>query len=689
MNEESRVFVGIDVGGTFTDLVLYDPGANTLKTEKVPSTPPDFWPSVVSALEAAGVDKSRPVTILHGTTVHLNAFLERKGARTALLTTAGFRDVYEMRRGNRPQPYDLHFRYPEPLVPRKHIFEIAERTLADGGIADEPDLESLPAIADRIREAGIESVAICFLHSYRNPSNERAVEEALQALLPEVFVSASCQTCREWREYERTSTAIINAYVSPVLKRYLTRLEEALGEWRDASLFLLQSNGGLISAQEAKDKGVLTLLSGPVGGNVAGRALAAREDESSNLICIDMGGTSFEASLVIEGLSGIRTEREVGGFPIMTPMVDIHTVGAGGGSIGWNDGGALRVGPHSAGATPGPAGYGQGGEEATVTDANLTLGRLSDDETLGSGLALHRNLAQEAAAKFGSQFSLGAEQAAQGILDVINEQMANAIRTITVRRGIDPREFTLVAYGGAGPMHAADIARLMGIGRVIVPQSAGAFSAWGMLQSDLVHDMAETQLAPLEAVDWSLLNQRFQAIESALEARLQGEGAQLDRISFTRAIDVRYVGQENAISVPLVPELFDPGRRVEDNYRAVRESFDREYHKTYGHSNEEESAEMATLRLRAVGHTSIDRAAFVSAVTVESEGGPGVRQASIIYDGRPLDTRFIGRADMTPGEAYPGPLVVEESTCTTLVPPDFVAAIDAGGNLVLLSQESA
>ncbi|HWK50402.1 MAG TPA: hydantoinase/oxoprolinase family protein, partial [Steroidobacter sp.] len=490
MADENRVFVGIDVGGTFTDLVMFDPASHALKTVKVPSTPPEFWPSVVAALEAAGIEKKQPITILHGTTVHLNAFLERKGVKTALITTAGFRDIYEMRRGNRPRPYDIHFKYPTPLVPRKHIFEIEERTAADGTVIRAPNLAELSKIAEQIRADGIQSVAICFLHSYRNPENERIVEEALKQLLPDVFVCASFQICREWREYERTSTAIINAYVSPILKQYLTRLENALEQWPDNRLFLLQSNGGLISAREAKDKGILTLLSGPVGGNVAGRMLAATGDR--NLICIDMGGTSFEASLVVEGASAIRTEREVGGFPILAPLVDIHTIGAGGGSLAWSDGGLLRVGPQSAGARPGPAAYGNGGTEPTVTDANLALGRIRDDATLGSGLKLHRDLARAAAARFGSTLSLECDPTAQGILDVINEQMANAIRTITVRRGIDPRTFSLVAYGGAGPMHAAEIARLLGIRKVIVPQSAGAFSAWGMLQSDLIHDLAET-----------------------------------------------------------------------------------------------------------------------------------------------------------------------------------------------------
>lgn len=687
MADDNRVFVGIDVGGTFTDLVMFDAAGNSLKTVKVPSTPPEFWPSVIAALETAGLDKDRPATILHGTTAHLNAFLERKGARTALVTTAGFRDIYEMRRGNRPRPYDIHFKYPTPLVPRKHIFEVAERTAADGTIVRAPELGQLRHIADEVKAAGIQSVAICFLHSYRNPENERHVEEALKELLPGVFVCASFQICREWREYERTSTAIINAYVSPILKHYLTRLEEALAKWSDIRLFLLQSNGGLISAREAKDKGVLTLLSGPVGGNVAGRALAASGDR--NLICIDMGGTSFEASLVVEGASAIRTEREVGGFPVLTPLVDIHTIGAGGGSLAWSDTGLLRVGPQSAGAHPGPAAYGHGGTEPTVTDANLTLGRISDDGTLGSGLRLHRDLARSAVARFGKTLSLETGTAAQGILDVINEQMANAIRTITVRRGIDPRTFALVAYGGAGPMHAADIARLLGIRKVIVPQSAGAFSAWGMLQSDLIHDLSETLLQPLAELEWKKLRERFSPMEQALQSRLLGEGATADKISFAHSLDIRYSGQEYAITVPLDASILDAGASAAGKHQKVRAKFDALYEATFGHSNPQELAEVATLRLRAIGRTSVDLNAFASAARIEEDLGVKTRTRTALFDGAARETRFIARQELRPGQTYDGPLVVEEATCTTIVPPDFTAAIDDHENLVLALREEA
>lgn len=674
----ARAHVGIDVGGTFTDLAMFDAGTRRFSTVKVPSSPPLFWPSVIEALNQAGIDSATAATVLHGTTVHLNAFLERKGARMALIATKGFRDVYEMRRGNRPQPYDMHFRYPQPLVARRDIFEVAERTLADGTIAEAPDPEALAALAAEIGARGYEAVAICLLHSYRNPANEAAVADALRAALPGVLIGPSHEVCREWREYERTSTAVINGYTSPILKRYLVDLLEALRAKAETRLFLLQSNGGLMRAEDAGEKGILSLLSGPVGGNVAGCALSAVAG-MPNLICIDMGGTSFEASLVIDGQSAVRTEREVGGFPILAPMVDIHTIGAGGGSIAWSDMGALRVGPQSAGARPGPACYGHGGTQPTVTDANIALGRLEDGCAFGD-LKLDASLARAAIADFAGGFGLSGEAMAQGILDVINEQMANAIRTITVRRGIDPRDFALVAYGGAGPMHAADIARLLAIDTVVVPHAAGAFSAWGMLQSDLIHDRAETLLQPVDSLDWPALDARYRAIEDELEPVLAREGVAAEAIRFVRTLDIRYVGQEHAIGIAIDAGLFtDPAACA----ARLRADFDAAYLATFGHSNPDEELEAATLRLRAIGGIGLDAAELIAAAEGADPSVAPERILPVRFDGVALETHFVARGGMTPGVPYAGPCVVEEQTCTTIVPPDFSATVDALGNLIL------
>jgi N-methylhydantoinase A len=675
--------IGIDVGGTFTDLAMYNTVTGAFSTVKVPSTPPQFWPSVIDALDRAGISDETGAIVLHGTTVHLNAFLERKGARVALITTRGFRDVYEMRRGNRAQPYDMHFRTPTALVARRDVFEVGERTLADGRVLEAPSGEELEHIAGVVRDRGYEAVAICLLHSYRNPANEATVAGALRTALPGVLVSPSHEVCREWREFERTSTAVINGYTSPILRNYLADLLEGLRSKAETRLFLLLSNGGLMRAEDAGEKGVLSLLSGPVGGNVAGCALSAVTG-IPNLICIDMGGTSFEASLVIDGESAVRSEREVGGFPILAPMVDIHTIGAGGGSIAWNDSGALRVGPQSAGARPGPACYGHGGAQSTVTDANIALGRLEDGCAFGD-IRLDAARARSVIAEFADHFGLSGEAMAQGILEVINEQMANAIRTITVRRGIDPRDFALVAYGGAGPMHAADIARLLGIRKVLVPRAAGAFSAWGMLRSDLIHDRAETFLQPVASLDWQRLDARFGDIEAALLAHLRDESVARDKIEFVRSLDVRYIGQEHAIGVPLPAEIFAAG--VEAPAR-LRKDFEAAYVTTFGHSNPEEALEAATLRLRAIGRTGLDAATLIAAKDDVAPTAAPERLREVIFDGKSCPTRFISRAGLTLGQPVIGPCVIEESTCTTIVPPDFVAEIDALGNLILTWQQA-
>lgn len=675
---DPRTYVGIDVGGTFTDLALFDEAQGRFATVKVPSSPPTFWPSVIAGLESAGISETAETTILHGTTVHLNAFLERKGARTALVTTKGFGDVLEMRRGNRPEPYDLHLAFPAPLVPRADIYELDERLLPDGSVLTEPTAENIKTLCDRLAEQKYEAIAICFLHSYCNPVHEQLVADALRAALPDTFVSASSDVCRELREFERTSTAVINSYVSPVLKRYLNDLLKALEAKSKTRLFLLQSNGGLMSAKGAGNTGVLSLLSGPVGGNVAGRALS-QATGIPNLICIDMGGTSFEASLVVDGESAVRTEREVGGFPIMAPMVDIHTIGAGGGSLAWNDAGALRVGPQSAGARPGPACYGHGGSQPTVTDANIALGRLEDGCAFGD-LKLNATAARDVIADFAEQFGMSTDTMAQGMLDVINEQMANAIRTITIRRGIDPREFALVAYGGAGPMHAADVARLLDIETIVIPKGAGAFSAWGMLQSDLVYDQAESMLSPLTEADWAAMDARYKTLEAEAAKALADEGVPKDRMSFTRLLDVRYKGQENAISVALDAALFaDPATAAQ----TLRRDFEADYEKTFGHSNPDEAVEIATLRLRSVGLSNLDGASLLSATDANELAKQDPRTSVVNFYGTPMETPFIPRANLSAGVDVSGPCVIEEATATTIVPPDFSATLDDIGNLIL------
>ncbi len=456
-----------------------------------------------------------------------------------------------MGRGSRDRMYDLHYRNPEPLVPRRRVFEIDERMTARGESLTPLDRAELPRILARLRDHQVESLAICFLHSYVNPLHEREAAEYFEKEAPDLFVSPSHRVCREWREYERTSTAVMNAYVSPILDRYLARLREELSErGYGKKIYLMQSNGGLIDTDEASTRGVLTLMSGPVGGSVGSLALSAQIRER-NLICADMGGTSFDVSLVVDGKAAGTSERKLGGLPLLAPMVDIHTIGAGGGSVAWNDAGSLRVGPRSAGAIPGPACYGRGGTEPTVTDANLVLGRVDPDAFLGGAMRLSRGLAEAAVDGLAAAFGLSRSAMAEGIVDVVNSQMANAIRSVTVSKGIDPRGFALVAFGGAGPMHATFIATELGIDRIIVPRAAGAFSAWGMLTTDLRHDLSQTFIASLDTLRAEELERIFAELQESVRALLDTEGVAPSDMRFKRSLDMRYRGQEYFINVAL------------------------------------------------------------------------------------------------------------------------------------------
>ena len=427
---------------------------------------------------------------VHGTTVGLNAFLERRGERVLLLTTAGTRDVYHLARGNRTRIYDIHYRKPTPLVPRKDIREVRGRLNYRGEELEPLNEEDILSAAAAARDGGFGAIAIAFLFAYLRPEHELRAAEILRAELGEVPISLSHRVAREWREYERTSSTVLDAYTAPSIGRYLERLEGELAARRfSAPLHVMQSNGGIMTAAAARNRPLQTLLSGPVGGTMGGAALAD-EFDTRNLLCVDMGGTSFDVSLVVDGAPTVSPETELEGFPILMPVVNIHTVGAGGGSIGYVEAGGLRVGPESAGAAPGPACYGRGGTRPTVTDANLLLGRIDAEYFLGGAMELDRDAAERAIGELAEELGLGEQELAEGMIDVINAKMAQAIRTITVEQGIEPRDFAIVAFGGAGPMHAVFLAQELEIERVIVPKAPGAFSAWGMLQSLIRQDFA-------------------------------------------------------------------------------------------------------------------------------------------------------------------------------------------------------
>jgi N-methylhydantoinase A len=681
MTIQRTLRVGVDIGGTFTDLVALD-GDRQMLIAKTPSVPGNYSAGVINALDEVVDDYGKIDLFINGTTAPLNAFLERKGARSALITTRGFGDVYVIRRSNRSRMYDLHYAHPEPLVPRRLTFEVEERLNARGEVVTALNKADLAAILPALRKADIESVAICFLHSYINPEHEQLAAEFFQREAPDLFVTPSYEICREWREYERTSTAVINAYVSPILRNYLEQLEKGLKRrgFRE-KVFLMQSNGGLIDSKESETKALLTLMSGPVGACVGSSVLSEQLGEP-NLICIDMGGTSFEVSLVVGGKESVVLETNFEGFPIRAPMVDIHSIGAGGGSIAWSESGALRVGPRSAGAEPGPACYGKGGSVPTVTDANVVLGRIDPESFLGGRMKLDAAAAQSVVADFAKQFDFGVEQMAEGIVGVINSKMANAIRTMTISKGIDPREFSMIAFGGAGPMHAMLIAEELEIGKVIVPNVAGQFSAWGMLNADVRHDMSTPVNARLNRLDWEAVEAGFRSMQEKLAALLRDEGVSESRMRFLRYLEMRYISQEYTLSVPIA----DDAKLDASVSRRLKSEFDQFYMQNYGHTNPEEEAQVANIRIEARGLNDLrDQDPFG---LVMSEAEPAAdKTGKVVFSGEEMETRFVDRARLKQREKLIGPLIIVELSCTTVVPPDWEVELDSTGNLLIRKLE--
>ena len=548
----ARYRVAADIGGTFTDIVRQDSVTGECSAFKVLSTPENPALAVLEGIGTAIPDDSEIDLFVHGTTVGLNALLTRRGARVALLTTGNFRDVYTIQGNDRGEIFSIRWNKPAPLVSLEHTYTARERIAATGEIVEPLRVSDLDRLINAARENRYEAIAIAFLFAFRNPEHERAAARYISERLPGVAVAMSHRVSPEWREFDRMSTAVMDSYLAPVVRGYLatlvSKLEHRLPAGR--SLYVMESNGGVMTARTASESPLQTLLSGPVGGAIGGQALSAATGRD-NLICIDMGGTSFDASLIIDGQPSRSNETRLEGLPVQMSVVDIHVIGAGGGSIAWQEAGAVRVGPGSAGANPGPACYGLGGIEATVSDANLVLGRLDDANFSAGKMKLDREASVAALERLGSGFGLSVEAMAEGVVDIINAKMADAIRTITVQRGIDPRDFSLVAYGGAGPAQAAALADELGIGEVIIPVHPGAFSAWGMLQTDVRHDFKETLYGFWDQSDRETLEQAYRALEEEGRTFLEKEGIGDDDISFERGIDFRYFGQEYVLTIPV------------------------------------------------------------------------------------------------------------------------------------------
>ena len=673
----SHIRLAADIGGTFTDFILYDPELQELRVGKHPSSPQDLSQGVLTGIRELAPDLSSIEFLTHGTTSGLNAFLERKGARTALITTEGFRDVYFIGRGNRPGDiYNLKYRKPEPLLKRRDIFEVKERITTDGTIATAIDLDSLADVTQRISEGEYRSVAVCLLHAYVNSQHELTIRDFLVSNLPDVSVSLSHLVAREWREYERTSTTVMNAYISPSVEGYLDKLSSELSDGGYAApLFVMQSTGGLLTSETARDRAVQTLMSGPVGGAMGGVAIT-RELDHLNLICIDMGGTSFDVSMIIEGNPDLTTEVYLEGFPLLTPMVNIHTTGAGGGSIAWIEGGGLRVGPRSAGADPGPACYGKGGQEPTVTDANLALGKLDPDFFLGGAMALKPELAETALSRIATELDLTSIELAEGICRIVNAKMAEAIREITVKRGIDPREFHLVAFGGAGPMHAVTIARELEMSNVVIPRSPGAFSAWGMLQTDVQRDSVYPYNKLADDEIETELDNFFREIDGLALDELRNEKITVDELHVIKSADLRYYGQEHTLTLAL-----PVASNGSVDLAGTRSLFHLEHENRYGHNNPKASVEFVNLRVSAVG--KLPKSELPAGGIDEGSSAIPSATREVYFNGVATETDVLSRSALQPGQSFAGPAIVEEETCTTVLPPGSAVRVDDYSNLII------
>ncbi len=675
---------GVDSGGTFTDICLYDERTGRMDIWKTSSTPDDPSRGILDAMsemfERVGIRMSDLTYFGHGTTVATNALIELEGARTGLITTAGFRDLLEIGRQKRPSLYDMMADKPKPLVPRDRRIDVPERLRPDGTIECQLDVESVRIAARKLAEKGVDAVAVCFLYSFLDASHERAAAAVLADEIDDAFITVSSDVAPEFREFERLSTTVVNAFLGPVMKRFVTRLDTCLREAGiPVPVHLTQSNGGVIGVETAAAHPVRTLLSGPSTGVVAAQEIARRAGFES-VITLDAGGTSSDVALLENGVCKRSAEGEVHGYPIKLPMLDIHTVGAGGGSIAWVDsGGLLKVGPRSAGALPGPACYGRGGQEPTVTDANVVLQTLNPVSILDGRMRIRKGLAAAAVSRLAEPLGMSLNRTAQGIISVATANMARAIRVISVQRGHDPRDYALMAFGGAGPLHAARLARELEISRIIVPPAPGALCALGLLITDLKADFSRTHRISMSPDAASEVSDIYDVLADRATRWLDRESIPSARRMLIRTADLRYVGQNHELQVPVPagPIAAASIDRVADNFEAA-------HRQRFGFAVEGESIEFVTLRIEALG--LVNKTEPAGATIREHTGSPEPRDRRSVWlseAGGPVDCPVFSRSDLLPGQTIEGPAIVEQMDTTTLILPEMLVQIDARHNLIL------
>lgn len=677
--------VATDVGGTFTDLVCFEidnaTGETRLVTAKSDTTPPNFEQGVLNVLEKGGVDPASIDFMAHGTTVVINALTERKGVKVGLITTEGFRDSLEIARGNRPDFFNLHYRKPEPFVPRHLRRELAGRMSYKGEELKPLDLSPLAGIIADFKAEGVQAVAVCFLHSYANIAHEAAAIEAVRRLWPEVATVASHQITREWREYERTNTAVLSAYVQPIAERYLTRLNDGLKARGFArSLYVMQSNCGVDSLDAVRKIPITMVESGPASG-FWGAAELGRLIGEPNVLALDIGGTTAKCSLIEGGQVKIKTDywierdQKSAGYPIMVPVVDLVEIGNGGGSIAWVDGfSKLHVGPQSAGAMPGPAAYGRGGDKATTTDANLWLGRINRDYFCGGSVVADMDATGKALAELADGLGGTQEDVARGIIRMANNNMVNALKLVSVNRGFDPRDFTLVAFGGGGGMHAVALAQELGMRKVVIPAGAAVFSAWGMMMSDLRRDYFVTRLLELKPAAAAGIEAVFAESEAGALAQFAQEGIPAGQVTFHRYGKFRYQNQEHTTEVLIDGPVTAGGIAAIE--QAFHDNYEREY--TYRLHAPVEMVGIHLVASCAVGKLSMQKKPLGS--TPASVAAKGMRDVDYALEGIHSATIYDGDK-LEPGMSFAGPAIVEDSGTTIVIHPANRAEIDGYGNI--------
>ncbi len=671
--------LGVDIGGTFTDIVLFDESTGEIQVAKVPSTPQNQALGFADGVETVGTQLTHVQRVVHGTTVATNAAIERRGAKTALVSTTGYGDLIEIGRGQRLTGglFDPKFVRTPPLVPRPLRFEVQERMDATGEVHVPMDEAGVREIGRRLAELGVDAVAICSLHSYVNSAHERRMRELLAEALPDAFLCISSDVLPEYREYERFSTTVFNAYLGPLMRRYLNGMQEWLHDrgYRD-DLQIMTSNAGMVAAEVAAEFPVLTILSGPAAG-VSGAVSVAEATGLKNVITYDMGGTSTDVCLLKNLRPTASPARIVGGLPLKTSQLDINSIGAGGGSIGWIDtDGSFRVGPRSAGAEPGPACYGRGGEQATVADANLVLQRLGHSTLLGRRMRLHPDLALAAMNRLAAKLGVpDVYRAADGVVKVAVANMVSAIRTISIEIGEDPRDFALIPFGGAGPLHACLVAEEIGISTVVVPPHPGNLSALGLLTSDLKHELVRTHLAILHEADVERMNALLDGMEQEGRQMLSREGISEDRMEFVYSADMRYVGQGHELNVWLTREEFD--------VQLMARRFHQAHLDRYTYSRDELPIQLVNLRATATGRVNKLRLQPLESRGTADAAGALKETRDVHLEGKWVRTRVYDRERLFAGMDLRGPAIVEEMGSTTLISPGWTGRVDSVGNILL------